>query len=210
MQWNLEDLNKAYSKYLKDIEAKEKKLNECEKTKKCDLKTTYSILGADVTIDKVSNTKSSLAKLKKDAEAKKKTIDSYVKDIKQFEKKSKLNVNDRLDMGDIKMEFADLKMNYQTFIGAVNDGEKRFAEVSAKVDATLLGHYVKAAVDKATNEKTLCEKVNQCSSKAAKKVFETEIKPFNVWKAEISGNVNQPKQDVKDIKTLTEPSEGVQ
>lgn len=76
------------------------------------------------------------------------------------------------------MEFADLKMNYQTFISSVDDGEKRFAELSAKVDSTLLGHYVKAAVDKATSEKSLCDKVNQCSAKNAKKVFDSEIKPF--------------------------------
>jgi hypothetical protein len=28
-------------------------------------------------------------------------------------------------------------MNYQTFIAAIGDGEKRFAEVSDKLDATL-------------------------------------------------------------------------
>ncbi len=184
---------------MKDIEDKEKKLNECEKTKKCDLKTTYAILGAEVTLDKTSSTKSALAKLKKEAETKKKTIDGYTKNIKQFEKKAKLDVNDRLDMGDVKMEFADLKMNYQTFISSVGDGEKRFAELSAKVDSTLLGHYVKAAVDKATNEKALCDKVSQCSTNTAKKVFESEIKPFSQWKSEISGDVKQLNKNMKSV-----------
>lgn len=63
LQDSLEIMNRSYGQTMRDIEDKEKKLNECEKTKKCDLKTTYAILGADVTFDKTSSTKSALAKL---------------------------------------------------------------------------------------------------------------------------------------------------